>query len=141
MLLESTILARTGDLNMIKFKQKGDFKKTERHLKRLGEGNYLKGFQRFGEAGVRALREATPKDTGKTAASWSYSIDKTKNGLAIRWNNSNVNDGVNIAILIQYGHGTSSGYYVEGVDYINPALAPVFDALAKDAWEEVTRSA
>lgn len=127
------------DAFMIRFKQIGDFKKTDKFLRRLGEGEYLKGFQRFGEAGVRALQEYTPKDTGKTAASWSYSIDKTKNGLAISWNNSNVNQGVNIAVIIQYGHGTSSGYYVEGIDYINPALEPVFDALAKDAWEEVTR--
>lgn len=126
---------------MIKFRQKGDFRKTDRFLKKLGNGDYLKGFQRFGEAGVKALQEATPKDTGLTALSWSYSIEKTKNGLGISWNNSNINDGVNIAIIIQYGHGTSSGYYVEGVDYINPALKPVFDALAKDAWEEVTRNA
>ena len=126
---------------MIKFRQKGDFRKTDRFLKKLGNGDYLKGFQRFGEAGVKALQEATPKDTGLTASSWSYSIEKTKNGLGISWNNSNINNGVNIAIIIQYGHGTSSGYYVEGVDYINPALKPVFDALAKDAWEEVTRNA
>lgn len=126
---------------LIRFKQKGNFKKTEKYLKRIGEGEYLKGFERFAEAGVLALKEATPKDTGYTASSWGYTIEKSKNGLTINWNNSNVNKGVNIAVIIQYGHGTSQGYYVEGIDYINPALAPVFNVIAKNVWEEVTRDA
>lgn len=126
---------------LIKFKSKGGFKNTEQFFKKIGGGDYLKGLEYFGEAGVSALRDATPKDTGKTANSWSYSIDKTKTGVTINWNNSNINDGVNIAMIIQYGHGTSSGYYVEGVDYINPALKPLFDLMGKKVWEEVTRSA
>lgn len=107
----------------------------------LGDGNYFVGLQKFGEAGVKALSEATPKKTGKTSESWSYSIDKTDNGVGISWSNSNVNDGVNIAMLIQYGHGTASGYYVEGVDYINPALKSIFDKILDGVWEEVTRNA
>lgn len=126
---------------MIRFKHKGDFKKTEALFKKIGNGDYMKGLEYFGEVGVSELTKTTPKDTGKTAASWSYSIEKTSNGLAIRWNNSNIVDHVNIAVIIQYGHGTSSGYYVEGVDYINPALIPVFDLIAKNVWMEVTKNA
>lgn len=123
---------------MIKFKQIGDFKNTEKFFKKLGEGDYLKGLSRFGELGVKALEAATPRDTGLTAASWSYSVEKTKAGVSLTWNNSNVNKGANIAILIQYGHGMPNGTYVQGVDYINPALKPLFDQIAKDAWMEVT---
>lgn len=126
---------------MIKFKQTGDFRRTEKILRKLGNGDYLKGFEKFGEAGVEALRSATPVDTGKTAASWSYSIQKTKKGLSIVWSNSNINKGVNVAVLIQYGHATGSGAYIEGVDYINPSLKPVFELIAKEAWEEVKRNA
>lgn len=126
---------------MIKFKNKGGFSNTEKFFKRIGTGDYYKGLEYYGEAGVSALMEATPKDTGKTASSWSYSIDKTDNGVEIVWKNSNINDGVNIAMIIQYGHGTSSGYYVEGVDYINPALKPLFDLMGEKIWEEVKRNA
>jgi len=126
---------------VIKFKQKGNFDKTKKFFERIGQGDYLKGLEYYGEAGVSALQEATPKRTGKTAASWSYSINRKKTGLEIVWNNSNINNGVNIALIIQYGHGTSSGYYVEGVDYINPALKPLFDLMGKKVWEEVTRDA
>lgn len=126
---------------LIKFSTKGGFDNTERFFKKIGSGDYLKGLQNYGEAGVSALMEATPKDTGKTAASWSYSINKTKRGIELSWNNSNVNDGVNIAMIIQYGHGMPSGYYIEGIDYINPALRPLFDLMGKKVWEEVTRDA
>lgn len=126
---------------MIRFKQKGGFKKTIRFLKRAGNGDYLTGLNRFGEEGVRALAEATPVDSGKTALSWSYSINKDKQGLRLTWNNSNVNKGVNVAILIQYGHGMPNGYYVEGIDYINPALKPIFEKIGKRVWEEVTQDA
>lgn len=126
---------------MIKFTHKGSFKKTEKFFKRIGEGNYLKGLNYFGEAGLSALYDATPKRTGKTAASWTYSIENTKDGLTITWSNSNVVNGMNIAILIQKGHGTASGYYVQGVDYINPALAPIFDLIGKNLWMEVTKNA
>ena len=126
---------------MIKFEQKGDFKKTEAFFKKIGAGDYKKGLQYYGEAGVSALYEATPKATGKTAASWTYSIEQTNDGLIISWNNSNVVKGQNVAILIQKGHGTASGYYVQGVDYINPALAPIFDLIGKKLWMEVTKDA
>lgn len=126
---------------MIKFRQKGDFKKTEDFFKKIGSGSYLKGLKDFGEAGVSALKEATPKDTGKTSESWSYSIETKKNGVSLVWSNSNINNGVNIAIVIQYGHGMPSGYYVQGVDYINPALKPLFALIGKRVWEEVTGNA
>lgn len=126
---------------MIKIKQKGDFKKSEQFFKRVVKREYIKFFNEVGEAGVKALQEATPKRTGKTADSWDYKVLETNQGLSITWTNSNVNDGANIAILIQLGHGTSTGAYVKGVDYINPALKPVFEAFAKKAWWEVTRNA
>lgn len=123
---------------MVKFKQTGDFKNTEKYFKKLGKGDYLSGLSKFGELGVKALEAATPRKTGKTASSWIYSIEKTKKGVSLVWSNTNVNNGANIALLIQYGHGTRNGGYVEGVDYINPALKPLFDKIAKDAWMEVT---
>lgn len=126
---------------MIKITHKGNFKKTERFFQGVIKREYVKLFNQIGEAGVKALQEATPKDTGTTAASWTYSIEDTKSGLSISWNNSNRNDGANVAILIQMGHGTGSGAYVKGVDYINPALKPVFDAFANKVWTEVTRNA
>ena len=126
---------------LIKFKYRGNFKKTEKYFKRIGEGDYFEGIKRFAEEGTVALIKATPVDTGKTASSWSYTIKRSKEGVSISWNNSNVNKGVNIAVIIQYGHGTSSGYYVEGIDYINPALKPVFESIAKSVWREVTKDA
>ncbi len=126
---------------MIKITHRGDFKNTDKFFDRVIKREYKKFFREIGEAGVRALQEATPKKTGKTAASWSYSVEETKNGLSISWNNSNRNDGANVAILIQLGHGTGSGAYVKGIDYINPALKPVFDAFANKVWWEVTRNA
>lgn len=126
---------------MIRFKQKGDFKKTEKFFKTIGNGDYLKGLEYFGEVGVSELMKVTPRKTGKTAESWTYSIEATNNGVELCWNNSNINKGVNIAVIIQHGHGTGSGYYVEGVDYINPALTPVFDLIGKQVWEEVTKNA
>ena len=126
---------------MIKLKQKGDFKKSESFFQRVVKREYVKFFHEVGKAGVEALREATPKDTGKTAESWSYRVGETKNGLTIEWINTNRNEGASIAILIQLGHGTGTGAYVKGVDYINPALKPVFDAFAKKVEWEVTRNA
>lgn len=126
---------------MIRFKQKGNWNKTTKLLKKLGNGDYYSGIEIIAQEGVRALMEATPKDTGKTAASWSYSIKRTKEQVSISWNNSNINKGVNIAMLIQYGHATPQGIYIQGIDYINPALKPIFDALGKRVWEEVTSDA
>ena len=126
---------------MIKFEHRGNFKNTEGFLKRAVKREYAKLFNQIGEAGVASLSEATPKDTGKTAASWYYTVDETRDGLRISWNNSNRNDGASVAILIQTGHGTPSGAYVKGIDYINPALKPVFEAFANKVWWEVTRNA
>lgn len=126
---------------MIKVKQKGDFKKSERFFNWVVKKKYTEFFKQIGELGVEALHDATPKDTGKTAASWSYSIENTNGGTSIVWSNSNTNKGANIAILIQYGHGTGTGAYIKGVDYINPALQPVFEAFAKDIEVEVKKNA
>ena len=126
---------------LIKFSQKGDFKKTTSFFKRVGNGDIFKGLEVLGEEGVRALSEATPKDTGKTAESWSYSIHKSKDGLSLSWSNSNRNNGASVAILIQYGHAMPNGYYVQGIDYINPALKPIFNRIGKKVWWEVTKNA
>lgn len=126
---------------MIRFQQRGNFKQTEGFFRRVIKREYAKFFEQIGEAGVKALQEATPKDTGKTAESWTYAVENTRDGLSVVWSNANRNDGASVAILIQMGHGTSSGAYVKGVDYINPALKPVFEAFANKAWWEVTRNA
>lgn len=124
---------------MIVVKHKGDFAKTERFLQRAKKTHILSILDAYGQMGVDALRDATPFDTGTTAASWGYEIEYTRNGYSITWTNSNVQDGVPIAILLQYGHGTRNGGYVQGRDYINPALAPIFDKIAEEAWKEVTK--
>lgn len=123
---------------MITVKHSGSFKRTEKFLKKMSRSDFRAALEAYGEAGVQALAEATPKDSGETAASWSYEIRPVENGVKIYWKNSNVNDGVNVAILIQYGHGTRQGAYVEGIDFINPAIQPVIDKLSKAIWEEVT---
>ena len=123
---------------MITFKQTGDFEKLEAYLKSAPKRLHKTALERFGEEGVRALSSATPIDSGYTAESWYYKIEKTNTGLYINFYNSNIVDGVPIAIILQYGHGTGTGGYVQGRDYINPALQPVFDQIIKDFWEEVT---
>lgn len=123
----------------IVFKHKGNLKKTTKFLERTLKGDYLKNLDKYGREGVAALALATPVDTGKTAESWDYRIEKTNSGIKIVWINSNVNHGVNIAIILQYGHGTNHGGYVQGRDYINPAIRPIFDKIADDAWKEVTK--
>lgn len=124
---------------MITVKQKGDFKNLEKFLKKARSVDYIRILERYGEEGVRALSNATPKDTGLTASSWSYTIKKTNGSYSLSWTNSNIQNGVPIAILIQYGHGTRNGGYVQGIDYINPALKPIFDKMSADIWREVTR--
>lgn len=121
---------------MIQFVHHGDFSKTTNFLKRAMKPD-LRFLDRYGEEGVRALSSATPIDSGKTASSWSYQIRKDGGSTVIEWINSNVNDGVNIAVILQYGHGTRNGGWVQGVDYINPALRPIFDRIADEAWKEV----
>ena len=115
----------------------GDFKNLERFLKNASRRNYRRLLEEYGRKGVDALSMATPVDSGMTAESWSYDISETSNGLEINWNNSNVNDGVNIAIILQYGHGTGTGGYVQGRDYINPALQSVFDGFVDDLTKAV----
>lgn len=126
---------------MIKFIHKGSFKNTEAFLKRNEQLKIEDILTKYGEEGVNALSEATPKDTGETASSWSYEIVKDSKGYRIYWRNSHVNEGIPIAILIQYGHGTGTGGYVQGRDFINPAMQVIFDNLADSAWREVTGNA
>ena len=123
---------------MISFTQKGDFSKLTNWLERIKEKIKSGKLNKYGDMGVEALRAATPKDTGLTADAWYYEIQNDRNGLSIVWNNWNVNQGVNIAVILQYGHGTGWGGYVVGRDYINPAIKPVFEQIANDLWKEVT---
>ena len=123
---------------MIKIVQKGDFKKSITYMEKLKEAIRLNAFDKYGQEGVSALSSATPVDSGKTASSWYYKIERTKNTISIAFYNSNVNKGVPIAIILQYGHGTGTGGWVEGRDYINPAIQPIFDKMAEEAWKEVT---
>lgn len=122
----------------ISFKQKGDFKKTEKFLKKSFGKDYMGVLEKYAKEGVSHLAANTPKDSGNTAGSWSYKIEQKDSSISIIWNNSNVQKGVNIAVILQYGHATRNGGYVSGRDYINPALRPIFDAMAEAAWKEVT---
>lgn len=124
---------------MITFRQKGNFSKLNRYFNRVKEVVKVGDLDRIGREGVQALSSATPRDTGLTATSWEYLIEHSSNRVSIKFNNTNIQNGVPIAIILQYGHGTRNGGYVQGRDYINPAIQPIFDKLAKDAWEEVTK--
>lgn len=124
---------------MITFRQKGDFSKLNRYFERVKEVVKVGDLDRFGREGVQALSSATPRDTGLTATSWEYSIERSSNRVSITFNNTNIQNGVPIAIILQYGHGTRNGGYVQGRDYINPAIQPIFDKMAEDAWKEVTK--
>lgn len=125
---------------MISFSQKGDFSKLSRYFERLKESVKLGVLDKYGRAGVAALSSATPKDSGKTAASWSYEIERQNGSVSIVFRNSNINKGVPIAIILQMGHGTGTGGWVQGRDYINPAIQPIFEQLANEAWREVTKA-
>lgn len=124
---------------MISFRQKGDFSKLTSYLERVREAAKIGTLDRYGREGVAALKSATPVDSGKTAESWYYEITRTSSSVSIVFNNSNINDGVPIAIVLQMGHGTGTGGWVQGRDYINPAIQPVFDKIANDAWKEVSK--
>lgn len=124
---------------MITFRQKGDFSKATRFLERAKEVVHLGDLDRYGREGVAALASATPVDTGLTANSWRYEIVNKKGVVEISFNNSNIQNGVPIAIILQYGHGTRNGGWVQGRDYINPAIRPIFDRIANDMWREVTK--
>lgn len=123
---------------MIKFNQKGDFKKTISYLEKVKSAVRLSILDKYGREGVQALSSATPIDSGTTSSSWYYEIERSKNGATISYHNSNINKGVSIAIILQYGHGTGTGGWVKGTDYINPAMKPVFDKMAEEAWKEVS---
>lgn len=125
---------------MISFRQKGDFSKLTRFLERAKNLVHLSDLDKFGREGVAALASATPVDTGKTAASWYYDIKINKESASITFDNSNIQNGVPIAIILQYGHGTRNGGWVEGRDYINPVIQPIFDKIAEEAWKEVTKA-
>ena len=124
---------------MISFRQKGDFSKATSFFEKLKEELYLGDLDKYGREGVAALASATPVDSGNTASSWYYEIVNRKGSASIAFYNSNVNKGVPIAIILQYGHGTRNGGWVQGRDYINPAIQPIFDRIVKDAWKEVTK--
>ena len=124
---------------MISFRQKGDFSKLTNYLERAKEVVNLGVLDKYGREGVAALESATPVDTGKTAKLWSYKIERKKGSVSISFNNSNIVNGVPIAIILQMGHGTGTGGWVMGRDYINPAVQPIFDKIANDAWKEVSK--
>ena len=131
--MAKTITVKVGD--------KGDFNKTFKFLRAMKEKRFLKNLDKYGQMGVDALAAATPKRTGLTAESWTYDITDNGEQLIISWNNTNVQNGYyNVALMIQYGHGTGTGGWVEGIDYINPALKPVFDKIADAVWMEVKNS-
>lgn len=123
--------------SIISYKTTGDLHKTDTFLKKLLKQDLTTILHRYGQKGVEALSAATPVDTGKTAASWDYTIKESPGSATITWTNSNVNNGVPIALLIQYGHGTGTGGYVPGRDYIKPAIGPILDELADALWKEV----
>lgn len=123
---------------MITVESKGSFQNTEAFLNKMAKSDIFSALSHYGQEGVRALANATPTDSGLTASSWSYEILQDATSWSIVWSNSNIAAGRPIAILLQYGHATGTGGYVDGQDYINPALRPVFDQIANEAWKVVT---
>ena len=124
---------------MISFRQKGDFSKLTRFLERAKEAVHIGDLDKFGKEGVAALASATPVDSGETANSWYYEIENRKGSVSISFYNTNIQNGVPIAVILQYGHATRNGGWVQGRDYINPAIQPIFDKIANNAWKEVTK--
>lgn len=122
---------------MIRLTSSGSFDKTFRYLQRLKGPTIFSSLERHGRAGVEALSRATPAETGETANSWGYQVSSKPGRYTISWFNTHVDDGVNVAVIIQYGHGTGTGGYVQGRDYINPAMRPIFDRIAEDVWRQV----
>lgn len=122
---------------MIKLSSSGDTKRVEKFFNTMKAGRIFRELGRYGRTGVDALSSATPVDTGRAAHSWTYQIGHSGGIYSITWLNTDVEDGVNIAIILQYGHGTGTGGYVQGRDYINPAMRPVFDKIAEEVWREV----
>ena len=126
-------------MSMLRFTHKGDFSKTTKFLRNAKKAPRSSILEKYAQKGVDALSKATPAETGMTAASWTYKIKTTKTSVTIDFVNTNVNKGVPIAIILQYGHATGNGGWVEGRDYINPAIQPIFDELANELWREVTK--
>lgn len=124
---------------MISFKQKGDFSKLDRYFERLKETAKIGVLDKYGRQGVAALSSATPVESGLASQSWYYKIERNKNSARIIFLNSDIENGFPVAIMLQYGYGTGTGGWVEGRDYINPAIQPIFDKIANAAWKEVTR--
>ena len=124
---------------MIKFTHKGDFSKTSKYFAKVRKPIKASDLSKYGKEGVAALASATPTDTGLTASSWYYEVEITNGSATISFHNSNIQNGVPIAIILQYGHGTGTGGWVQGRDYINPAVQPLFDKIANNAWREVTK--
>lgn len=124
---------------MVKFQQHGNFKNMNKLSERIMEFFHSGNLDRYGKMGVEALSEATPIDTGRCANSWDYEITRGRGWTNISWHNSDIENGANVAILLQYGHATKSGTYVQGIDYINPTMRPIFESLAEQAWKEVTK--
>lgn len=125
---------------MASIKHSGSFNKIEKFLNFVSDMRNMPNLDKYGREGVAALASATPVDSGKTAASWDYEIVEKRGSVTINWTNSNINDGVPVALVLQYGHGTRNGGYVKGIDYINPALKPLFEKIAESAWEEMVRA-
>lgn len=123
---------------MISFQSSGSFRNTEKFLNRMSRGDIFTALNKYGQMGVSALASATPTETGTTAAAWDYTVEHSFGSYSITWTNSHIVEGENIAILLQYGHGTGTGGYVAGRDYINPAIKPIFDQIADEVWKAVT---
>ena len=123
---------------MITFESSGSFVNVDRFLERMAKEEILSALNQYAELGVSALASATPSKSGATANAWSCEVTSKRNNYTITWSNSNANDGVNVAVILQYGHGTGTGGYVQGRDYINPAIQPIFDKIAYEVWKVVT---
>jgi len=126
-------------MGLIKVKHKGNFNNAERFFNRVLKKEYLNILEKYGQLGVTALSQATPSESGKTADSWDFGIEESKGMVTLYWTNSNENKGVNIAVLLIYGHGLQNGGYVQGIDFVNPAMRPIFEKIADESWKEVTR--
>lgn len=122
---------------MLYVTSQGDFSKTQKFLAKLARPNIIERLKAYGSMGVDALSAATPKDSGKTSGSWGYEVKQSGKTYSIVWTNTNVVNGVSIAVILQYGHGTGTGGYVKGRDYINPAIQPIMDRIAEDVWKVV----
>lgn len=125
---------------MIGFKTSGSFQKTYSFLKAMSSGKVYRQLHHGGRIGVDALSRSTPQETGETSTSWGYQVEQTAGRVSISWFNTHVDGGVNIAVILQYGHGTGTGGWVEGRDYINPAMRPIFDKILDDVWRQVTNA-